>query len=52
MGLVGVLAPTFKTDAVINGGDSVGNFSLDQYLGKKYITLVFYPKDFTFVCPS
>ena len=52
MGLVGGLAPTFKTDAVINGGDSVGNFSLDQYLGKKYITLVFYPKDFTFVCPS
>ena len=52
MGLVGGLAPKFKADAVINGGDTVQEFSLNQFLGKKYVILFFYPKDFTFVCPS
>ena len=52
MGLVGGLAPNFKTTAIINGGESVNNFTLDQFIGKKYVILFFYPKDFTFVCPS
>jgi len=52
MGLVGGLAPSFSTDAVINGKDTVNNFSLTQYIGNKYVVLFFYPKDFTFVCPS
>ena len=52
MGLVGGLAPSFKASAIINGGDSVNDFSLDQFLNKKYVILFFYPKDFTFVCPS
>ena len=52
MGLVGGLAPNFKADAVVNGGETIQNFSLDQFLGKKYVMLFFYPKDFTFVCPS
>lgn len=52
MGLVGGLAPKFEADAVVRGGDTVNNFSLDQFLGKKYVILFFYPKDFTFVCPS
>ena len=52
MGLVGGLAPNFKADAIINGCDSVQDFSLDQFIGKKYVLLFFYPKDFTFVCPS
>ena len=52
MGLVGGLAPNFKADAVVNGGETVQNFSLDQFFGKKYVMLFFYPKDFTFVCPS
>jgi len=30
----------------------VENFSLDQYIGKKYVVFFFYPKDFTFVCPT
>lgn len=30
----------------------IDNFSLDQYLDKKYVVLFFYPKDFTFVCPT
>lgn len=52
MSLIGKKAPHFKTAAVINGKDIVENFSLDQYLGKKYVVFFFYPKDFTFVCPS
>jgi len=52
MGLVGGLAPKFQADAIINGGEKVENFSLDQFLEKKYVILFFYPKDFTFVCPS
>lgn len=50
--LVGKKAPKFKAAAVINGNDIVMDFSLDKYLGKKYILLFFYPKDFTFVCPT
>jgi peroxiredoxin (alkyl hydroperoxide reductase subunit C) len=50
--LVGKRAPSFSNDAVVNGGDMVENFSLDQYLGKKYVILFFYPADFTFVCPT
>ena len=49
MGLVGGLAPKFQVDAVINGGETVQDFSLDQFLNKKYVILFFYPKDFTFV---
>ncbi len=50
--LVGRKAPTFSAPAVINGQQIVENFSLDQFLGKKYVVLFFYPKDFTFVCPT
>jgi peroxiredoxin 2/4 len=50
--LVGKKAPSFSSTAVINGGEVVDNFSLDQYLGKKYVIFYFYPADFTFVCPT
>ena len=50
--LVGKKAPLFKTKAVVNGGDIIDNFSLSDYIGKKTIVLFFYPKDFTFVCPT
>ena len=50
--LVGKKAPLFKENAVINGGEIVENFSLDQFIGKKYVVLFFYPADFTFVCPT
>ena len=50
--LVGKKAPSFVATAVINGGEIVENFSLDQYLGKKYVLFYFYPADFTFVCPT
>ena len=50
--IVGKKAPSFSASAVINGEEIVDNFSLDQYLGKKYVVFFFYPKDFTFVCPT
>ena len=50
--LVGQKAPQFSAQAVVNGCEFAENFSLDQYLGNKYVVLFFYPKDFTFVCPT
>jgi peroxiredoxin 2/4 len=50
--LVGKKAPLFEADAVVNGGDFVEKFSLQQYIGKKHVVFFFYPLDFTFVCPT
>lgn len=50
--LVGKKAPLFEADAVINGGEFVEKFTLEQYIGKKYVIFFFYPLDFTFVCPT
>lgn len=50
--LVGKKAPVFTASAVVNGGDFVENFSLEQYIGKKNVVFFFYPLDFTFVCPT
>jgi peroxiredoxin 2/4 len=52
MSLVGKKAPSFIAPAVINGEEIVEDFSLDQFLGKKDVLFFFYPKDFTFVCPT
>jgi peroxiredoxin 2/4 len=52
MSLVGKFAPVFNAPAVINGEEIVEGFSLEQYLGKKEVIFFFYPKDFTFVCPT
>ena len=52
MALVGKKAPHFTAAAVINGEEIIENFSLDQYIGKKNVLFFFYPKDFTFVCPT
>lgn len=50
--LVGRKAPLFDATAVINGGEIVGKFSLEQFIGKKHVIFFFYPLDFTFVCPT
>jgi len=50
--LVGKKAPLFTAKAIINGNEIVENFSLEQFIGKNYIVLFFYPADFTFVCPT
>lgn len=52
MALVGKKAPHFKAKAVVSGEEIVDDFSLDQYIGKKHVIFFFYPKDFTFVCPT
>ena len=49
--LVGKPAPSFRAKAV-KGETIIEDFSLDQYVGKKYVVFFFYPKDFTFVCPT
>ena len=51
MSLVGKKAPLFTAGAVENGGDEI-SLDLSQYIGKKEVLLFFYPKDFTFVCPT
>jgi peroxiredoxin (alkyl hydroperoxide reductase subunit C) len=50
--LVGKKAPLFEAVAVVNGGDFVEKFSLEQYIGKKHVIFFFYPADYTFVCPT
>lgn len=50
--LVGKKAPSFKAGAITNGGTVVSDFSLDHFIGKKHVVFFFYPKDFTFVCPT
>lgn len=52
MSLVGKPAPKFNATAVIQGGEFEENFSLEQYIGKKFVVFFFYPLDFTFVCPT
>ena len=49
--LVGKQAPGFTAAAVLNGIEIVEDFTLEQFKGK-YVILFFYPKDFTFVCPT
>ena len=50
--LVGKKAPSFSASAVVNGGQIVENYSLDQFAGEKAVLFFFYPMDFTFVCPT
>ena len=52
MSLVGKKAPLFNAPGVVNGSEIVEGFSLEQYIGEKEVIFFFYPKDFTFVCPT
>lgn len=52
MSLVGNKAPKFNAPVVLNGEEIEGSFSLDQFIDNKYVIFFFYPKDFTFVCPT
>lgn len=51
MVLVGKKAPLFSAQAVINGQE-ITEYDLSKQIGEKYIVMFFYPKDFTFVCPT
>lgn len=48
--LIGNQAPHFEAKAVVKG-KIVDDFSLANYQGK-FVLLLFYPLDFTFVCPT
>jgi peroxiredoxin (alkyl hydroperoxide reductase subunit C) len=48
--LMGQPAPSFSTNALVQGR-IVPNFSLGSLLGK-YVIFLFYPLNFTFVCPT
>lgn len=48
--LVGRQAPVFELDAIIDGVES--KLDLADYIGKQEVVIFFYPKDFTFVCPT
>ncbi|HEX7026389.1 MAG TPA: peroxiredoxin C [Gammaproteobacteria bacterium] len=50
--LVGRQAPDFTTPAVLGDGRIVDELNFHKAIKGKYAVLVFYPLDFTFVCPS
>ncbi len=50
--LVGKQAPDFTVPAVLGSGEIVDSFSFSDTTKGKYAVVVFYPLDFTFVCPS
>ena len=50
--LVGKQAPDFTVPAVLADGQIVDNFNFSQATKGKYAVVVFYPLDFTFVCPT
>jgi peroxiredoxin (alkyl hydroperoxide reductase subunit C) len=49
--LVNKQAPDFTAPAAVGPNESK-EIKLSDYKGKKYVVLFFYPKDFTFVCPT
>ncbi len=50
--LVGKQAPDFTVPAVLGNGEIVDDFNFAAATKGKYAVIVFYPLDFTFVCPS
>ena len=50
--LVGKPAPDFRAAAVLGCGSIVDNYEFSKETKGKYAALVFYPLDFTFVCPT
>lgn len=50
--LVTKKAPNFTATAVLGDNKIVDDFNLYKNLGPKGAVVFFYPKDFTFVCPS
>lgn len=50
--LVGRPAPDFTAAAVLGNGEIQEQYQLSKETKGKYVAIVFYPLDFTFVCPS
>jgi peroxiredoxin (alkyl hydroperoxide reductase subunit C) len=51
LSLIRQSAPDFSAEAVLADNTIVSNFKLSDFRGK-YVILLFYPLDFTFVCPT
>ena len=49
---IGQEAVDFTLPAVLGDGSIVDNFNFYKTIHNKYVLLLFYPMDFTFVCPS
>ncbi len=45
-------APDFQATAVLANGQIEPNYNLNKAIANKYGLIVFYPLDFTFVCPT
>ena len=52
MSLVGRNAPDFCAAAVLGSGEIVDSLRFSEAAKNKHALIVFYPLDFTFVCPS
>ncbi len=52
MSLVSRSAPDFTAAAVLGNGEIVGKLRFSEATKGKHALVVFYPLDFTFVCPS
>ena len=50
--LVGRKAPEFTAPAVLASGEIVEQLNFSKQRNGKYAVIIFYPLDFTFVCPS
>ncbi len=50
--LVGRQAPDFTAAAVLGNGQIVDKWRLNDIIKNKHALILFYPLDFTFVCPS
>jgi peroxiredoxin (alkyl hydroperoxide reductase subunit C) len=50
--LVGKAAPDFSAPAVLGDGSIVDAYEFSKETKGKYVAIVFYPLDFTFVCPT
>ena len=50
--LVGKAAPDFTAAAVLGNGTIADSYTLSKETKGKYVAIVFYPLDFTFVCPT
>lgn len=50
--LVGKKAPDFKAAAVLGCGSIVDDYAFSEKTKGKYVAVIFYPLDFTFVCPT
>jgi len=48
---IGKPAPDFEADAWIRGANGPRKVGLSQHRGK-WVVLFFYPRDFTFICPT